>query len=194
MTHICISGPNYVPSNQSWLLSHRQRQQRIEQELNSLKNKITPYLVSNYHIPLISPIFKLLFNDVKNLLTRFYMNSLPVKEEKRIQREQKLIESIKTKLVDFNLVLRQTDKSRVFHIGQAIDYDLKAAAYRTKTGAYIELSYNPLSEIVDKVTRLLNDLRMKKQIRAWQYKRMMPNRQKVKLGHMYFLPKSHKVH
>jgi hypothetical protein len=116
-----------------------------------------------------------------------------VKEEKRIRREQKLIESIKSKLVDFNLVLRQTDKSRVFHIGQTIDYDQKAAAYRAKTGAYIELSYNPLSEIIDKVTHLLNDLKRKKQIRVWQYNKMMPNRNQVKLGHMYFLPKSHKV-
>jgi len=121
------------------------------------------------------------------------MISLSVGDEIRARQELDLVKSIRRKLAKFELVLRQTDKSLVFHIGQAKDYERKATEYRTKTGAYLELSSNPLNEILDKVTHLLKDLRAKKQILAWQYKKMMPDRRKVKLGHMYFLPKSHKV-
>jgi hypothetical protein len=44
-----------------------------------------------------------------------------------------------------------------------------------------------------KVARLLNDLNSKKQIRVWQHKQMMPQKDKIKLAYRYFIPKSHKV-
>jgi hypothetical protein len=121
------------------------------------------------------------------------MIPLHVKDELRARHELDLVKCIRRKLIKSKLVLRQTDKSLVFHIGQSSDYERKAAEYRTKTGAYMDLSSNLLKEILDKVTHLPNDLRSKKQILAWQYKKMMPDRGKIKLGHMYFLPKSHKV-
>ena len=57
----------------------------------------------------------------------------------------------------------------------------------------MELSDNPLSEIIYKVVHLLNDLRSKKDITAWQHKKFMPHRQKARLAHMYFNPKPHRV-
>ena len=51
----------------------------------------------------------------------------------------------------------------------ASDYERKAEAYRQKTGAYVELDYDPLWPTFDKVVRLLNDLRSKKHILAWQF-------------------------
>ena len=44
-----------------------------------------------------------------------------------------------------------------------------------------------------KVVRLLNDLNIKRQIQVWQYKKMMPNKKKIKLAYLYLIPKSHKV-
>jgi hypothetical protein len=44
-----------------------------------------------------------------------------------------------------------------------------------------------------KIVHLLNDLNSKKQIRVWQYKRMMPQKDKMKLAYLYFIPKAHKV-
>ena len=64
---------------------------------------------------------------------------------------------------------------------------------KKKTKAYVELSSNPLMETFFKVVRLLNDLNSKKQIRVWQYSRMMPKKENVKLAYLYFISKSHNV-
>ena len=79
-----------------------------------------------------------------------------------------LVKSIRRKLAKFKLILRQTDKSLVFHVSQSSDYERKAGKYRAKTGAYMKLFDEiPLKDILDKVTHLLNDLLSKKQILAW---------------------------
>jgi hypothetical protein len=84
----------------------------------------------------------------------------------RTRRELKLIKWIASKLQKERYVLRFTDRSGIFHLGHATDYEQKAEAYRQKTGAYIELESDPLWTIFDKVVHLLNDLRSKDHIRA----------------------------
>ena len=155
--------------------------------------KVKNHLSNHCHIPRLSPIIQQFASRLQCCLTRLFMIPLSVKDELRARQELDLVKCIRRKLVKSKLVLRQTDKSLVFHIGLSSDYERKAAEYRAKTGAYMELCSNPLKEVLDKVTHLLNDLRSKKQILAWQYKKMMPDRRKVKLCQMYFLPKSHKV-
>ena len=105
----------------------------------------------------------------------------------------KLIHSIKRKLHKSACIIRVSDKSGVFHIGSKSDYERKVLLYQNKTQAYVELSSNPLMETFYKVVRLLNNLNVKRQIRVWQYKRMMPDKAKIKLAYLYFIPKSHKV-
>ncbi len=90
-------------------------------------------------------------------------------------------------------ILCVTDKSGIFHLGTKTDYEQKAEAYRHKTGAYIQLENDPLWTVLDKVVHLLNTLRSKEHIRAWQLNEMMPKRDKVALGYLYFIPKLHKV-
>jgi hypothetical protein len=86
-----------------------------------------------------------------------------------------------------------SDKSGVFHIGSKSDYDRKVLLYQDKTKAYVELPNDPLMETFNKVVRLLNDLNIKQQMRVWQYNKMMPKKDKIKLAYLYFIPKSHKV-
>jgi hypothetical protein len=88
----------------------------------------------------------------------------------------KLIKSIQFRIKKENYILRVADKSGIFHLGHAKDYKQKAEAYRQKTGAYIELENDPLWSVFDKVVRLLNDLRSKDHIRAWQLNQMMPKK------------------
>jgi hypothetical protein len=57
----------------------------------------------------------------------------------------------------------------------------------------MELESDPLWIIFDKVVHLLNDLRSKKHILAWQLDKMMPKRDKVALAYLYFISKPHKV-
>jgi phosphotransacetylase len=156
-------------------------------------SKITPYVGRYYHISSRSPIIKQLSARLTARLTRRYLATLSYVDAQRARKELELVKSIRRKLKKAKLILRETDKSGNFHIGRASDYAKKAATYRTKTGAYMELPDNPLAEIMHKVAHLLNDLRKKKHITARQHKKMMPNRQKVRLAHMYFNPKAHKV-
>ena len=49
----------------------------------------------------------------------------------------KLIKSIQYQLEKGKYILRVTDKSGIFHLGHAKDYEQKAEAYQQKTRAYI---------------------------------------------------------
>ncbi|CAF1426273.1 unnamed protein product [Adineta ricciae] len=86
----------------------------------------------------------------------------------------------------------KTDKSGMFHIGDANNYEQKAEAYREKTKEYIELENDPLYVVFDKAVNLLNDLRSKKHIFAWQFGKMIPKREDAQLAYLYFVPKPHK--
>jgi hypothetical protein len=90
-------------------------------------------------------------------------------------------------------MIRVTDKSGIFHLGDKTDYEPKAEAYRHKMGAYIELESDPLGTVFDKVIHLLNNLRSKNQIQVWQLDKMMRKRDKVALADLYFIPKPSKV-
>ncbi|CAF2150724.1 unnamed protein product [Rotaria magnacalcarata] len=92
-----------------------------------------------------------------------------------------------------NHILRETDKSGIFHVVHSVDYEKKAEAYRQKTGAYIELDSNPLCSVFDKVILLLNDLRSKTYILSCQLDKMMPKREIFQLSYLYFIPKPHKA-
>ena len=62
-----------------------------------------------------------------------------------------------------------------------------------KLTPYVQLPSDPLMDTFSKVVRLLNDLRSKQHIRQWQLTKMMPDQKKIKLAHLYFIPKPHKV-
>lgn len=132
-------------------------------------------------------------NELKNCITRRFRLPLTTQDRLRARTDLELVKSIRRKLKNANLVLQVTDKSGVFYIGRASDFNRKALEYRTRTEAYTELPSNPLKEVYHKVVQLLNDLHSKKVIRAWQYKKMLPDPNKTRLAHMYFLPKAHKV-
>jgi hypothetical protein len=111
----------------------------------------------------------------------------------RTRLELKLIKSIESKLRKGKYVLRFTDKSGIFHLGNKTDFEQKAEVYRHRTGAYIKLKNDPLWTVFDKVVHLLDNLRSKDQIRAWQLDKMMPKRDKVALASLYFIPKPRKI-
>jgi hypothetical protein len=140
-----------------------------------------------------SPVIKQFIQEIETRLYQQYMASISYRDIYRTRQELKLIKSIESKLRKGKYILRFTDKSGIFHLGHAKDYEQKAEAYRQKTNAYIELESNPLWPIFDKVVHLLNNLRSKDHIRAWQLNEMMSKRNKVALAYLYFIPKPHKV-
>ena len=156
-------------------------------------NKIVPHLVRVHHIPSSASIIKQLSEHLKTFLQQRYNRPISYLQFSRTQNELKLVQSIRSRLKRTGQILRVTDKGGIFRIGNVDDYERKAEAYRMKTQAYQELNTNPLWNTFDKVVRLLNDLRAKKQILAYQLDKMMPKRDKVALACLYFVPKPHKV-
>lgn len=126
------------------------------------------------------------------LLERF-IKPLPLLDQIRARRELKLMKSIRRKLFINHLILRQTDKSGVLHIGHRKDYNRKAKQYRQDTQAYEQLTTNPYDDVFMKVVKFINQLRIDNKIKEKHKSEMMPKRNKTELGYMYFLPKSHKV-
>ncbi len=165
----------------------------MKQEHQNIENTVTSYLVRVHHISNSSPIIKQFIQEMETRLYQRYMAPLSYRDIYRTRQELKLIKSIESKLRKGKYVLRFTDKSGIFHIGHATDYQQKAEAYRHKTSAYIELGSDPLWTVFDKVVHLLNNLRSKDHIRVWQLNKMMPKRDKVALAYLYFIPKPHKV-
>ena len=162
-------------------------------EIKEIIEKVSSDLRARYRIPQKALELENFKDQVRSLFNQRYHDSLSYLDKYRIRREIKLVHSIRRKLHRTNYIMRVTDKSGVFHVGSLTDYERKAREYQLKTNAYVELSSNPLMETYDKVVRLLNNLRSKNQIAAWQYSKMMPNKNKIKLAYLYFIPKPHKV-
>ncbi|CAF3334786.1 unnamed protein product [Rotaria socialis] len=193
LDYLSKSRPNYIRSNQSSLHSYKHQEKHVQQEHKNIMNVITRYLICEHHIPLTATIIREFSQQLEASLHQQYMIPLSYLNISRTRKELKLMKSIQHRLKKGNYNLRVTDKSGVFHIGNSVDYEKKAEAYRQKTGTYIELDSNPLWSVFDKVIFFLNHLRSKKYILSWQLDKMMPKREKIQLAYLYFIPKSHKA-
>ncbi|CAF5145296.1 unnamed protein product, partial [Rotaria sp. Silwood1] len=189
-------GPSYIRSNQSALRRSDQRETQVDKELNNIMDKLKKYMSASHDgqpkIAYKALVFKTYAERLRTYLLSRYMTPLPFIDHLRARQELKLIKSILQKLKRNKLILRETDKSGVFHIGRASDYERKAIEYREKTGAYQEITDNPLKDIFRQVVQLLNQLRSDNKIKVYQQMKMMPIQNKIELSYMYFLPKAHK--
>ncbi|CAF4098144.1 unnamed protein product, partial [Rotaria sordida] len=188
-------GPSYIRPNPSVFFPEKTFKKRIDRELQDIMKKLKKCMSGGDHqpkIPLNSRLYTSYSDQVQSCLNQAYMTPIPLIDQIRALRELKMVQSIRKKLKKYKLVLRQTDKSGVLHIGSAADYERKAIEYRRTTGAYEELTSNPFNDIICTVTRLLNHLKSFKRIYECQRIKMMPIREKTELAYMYFIPKPHK--
>lgn len=186
-------GPSYIRLNQSCSKKQHTIQKSIQQQHTTIMNKLADDLHRQHCLPKKANILKEFSEQLHAILNRTYYLSRNYQDVHRSKAELKLVLSIQRKLKRFPIILRPSDKTGVLHIGYRTDYERKVEQYQMKTKAYVELSSNPLVETYDKVIRLLNDLNSKKQILVWQYNRMKPDRSKIQIAYLYFLPKPHKV-
>ncbi|CAF1530196.1 unnamed protein product [Rotaria sordida] len=92
-----------------------------------------------------------------------------------------------------NIIIRKSDKSKVFHLGKLEDYNKKSEEYMDKTKAYKCLdTENPLPNLIHRTNKYLLDLRLAKWITQKQYEKLCINPREVELAHLYYLPKAHK--
>ncbi|CAF1489796.1 unnamed protein product [Adineta steineri] len=191
--YLCRGG-SYIRPNRTILHPYAERKKLVQKEHDTIFNKTKQFLLKSCQsIPSASPLFKQFSERLHTCLTLHYMTTIPYKDHARAKQEREIIKSIRRKLKRNKLILRQCDKSGNLYVGEKSIFEQKATQYRVQTGAYEELSSNPLEDILMKVTRLLNDLHAKtKDLSPKQYKKMMPLRKNVRLAHMYFNPKTHK--
>ncbi|CAF1054735.1 unnamed protein product [Rotaria sordida] len=116
-------------------------------------------------------------------------------QKKRAKHEYKIVQSIRHLLRDrSDIVIRRTDKSKVFYIGKATDFARKSEEYMLKTKAYQEITSGrcPLSDMLYAVQTLLSSLVTQKALSFQQYSKISPRLNKLELGHYHGLPKPHK--
>ncbi|CAM4898206.1 unnamed protein product [Rotaria socialis] len=186
-------GPSCIRLNQSAIRPRKQQEILIKKEHKNIDQKVVHHLTSQpNNIPLKSRILKTYSDDLLNYFNHSYFSPLTYKNEIQALEQARTALSIRRKLKKSNLILRVTDKGHNFYIGSAIEFDKKVQKFFQDTNAFVILKENPFNEILDKVIHLLNQLYGKNLILRWQYNKMMPNRTKSELAHLYFNPKTHK--
>lgn len=189
-------GPKYVPKCQSYFSAHLTIDDIVEREYQRMSTIIMNCLTVNC-VSATDGRATLFLVSLKNLLRHLYTTKLPKKLACRARQEHILTKQIRHRLrAPCNrLVLRRTDKSKVFHLGSKDDYEVKAMLYMQKTGAYEQVKdgKSPLADNYSAVITLLDSLLASKAIGHQQWTAMMPKKDKIELGHLYFLPKPHKV-
>ncbi|CAF4454995.1 unnamed protein product [Rotaria sp. Silwood2] len=119
-------------------------------------------------------------------------NKLPKNLNKK-KNYHRLIKRLKYKIKLTNIILRKSDKSKVFHLGKSEDYKKKSEEYMEKTQAYKCLgTKDPSPDLIKRTNKYLLDLRLAKWITQKQYEKLCINQNEVELAHLYYLPKAHK--
>ncbi|CAF4171925.1 unnamed protein product, partial [Rotaria sordida] len=188
------NGPKYVPPCQS-RFSNGTIDKIILHEYNHIIQSFEKDLTKNC-ISASDQRAKDFFTDIENLLRRLYTNMLPPKLLARAQYEHRIMKSTRRQLKKSNVIIRITDKSKVFHLGSVQDYHEKALQYMQDTNAYREITsgINPCHDHVQTVLALIDPMLKKREINLELWKQYMrPNAITTELAHLYFIPKPHKI-
>ncbi|CAF4269268.1 unnamed protein product, partial [Rotaria magnacalcarata] len=104
-----------------------------------------------HRIPRNNAIFKQYSDHLLDYLNQSYFTPLSYKDQLISLRQAQILGSIRQIIQNKNLIIRVTDKGNNFYIGSAGQFEQKAENFFSDTNAFIELSYNPFNEILDKV-------------------------------------------
>ena len=129
------------------------------------------------------------FQALKHLLDEFNSIKLSRKVQLRAQHEYKIVRSIQYLIRHRkDIIIRRTDKSKVFYTGKASDIARKTQAYEEMTSGHC-----PLAENLKAVHSLLEYLIKTNALTGKQCKQLAPKLNQLELGHYRALPKPHKV-
>ncbi|CAF4979401.1 unnamed protein product [Rotaria sp. Silwood1] len=134
----------------------------------------------------VNQIIENQFSESQNI------NIKPPKNNKKKKTYHRLIKRLKYKIKSANIILRKSDKSKVFHLGREEDYNKKSEYYMEKTQAYKCLGKEePSPDLITRTNKYLLDLRLAKWITQKQFEQLSINPNEVELAHLYYLPKAH---
>ena len=189
-----IKGLIYITPCQS-RFSRKTIDEIVNEQYTTLRSTIQGCL-DDHRVIARTPQERDAFPALKRLLYRLQSIQLSYKRRTRARRERAILKSLVTFLHNRpDVVVRRTDKSKVFYVGNAATFAQKAMQYMIDTEAYQEIPNNDcrLTENLRLVTTLLNALLKRGAINQYQHKKMCPNKVILELGHLHFIPKPHKV-
>lgn len=158
---------------------------------DTVKNCLTDnkMLVANERAKQAFAALEQLFSELQN-------EKIPKRLSSRAQYEYKLVR-ISQRLLQQrpDIVVRRTDKSKVFYIGKAADFTHKSAEYMLKTSVYEQITSGrcPLADNLSAVKTLLDFLHKKGVLTKSQLNWLSPKLNTLELGYYHGLPKPHKV-
>ena len=188
-----IKGLIYITPCQS-RLSRQSIDQVVTEQYTALCSTIQGCL-DDHQVIARSPHERDAFPALNRMLYGIQSKKISYKRRMRARRERAVLKGLISLLRSRpDVIVRRTDKSKVFYVGNAKTFARKAMQYMVDTEAYEEISKNecPLTENLRLVTTLLNSLLKRNAINQYQHKTMSPNIVTLELGHLHFMPKPHK--
>ena len=152
--------------------------------------------LKHHNIFVTDPRARHAFSMLEHFVRDIYSKSLSGNFQRRNIREWRIMQIIRRLLHNRpDIVIRRTDKSKVFYIGKLDDFERKAQEYMMKTEAYEEIvdGQCPLADNLRAVQVLLDYLVSKNALTKKQSNYLLSNLGKLELGHYHALPKPHKV-
>ena len=189
-----IHGLKYVIPCQS-RFSHPSADELINRQFESLSSVIKRCLQDNY-MSITDDRAKQALTALKEILQKLYSKSMGKKMLGIARENLQVLQNIERMLKDRpDIVIRRTDKCKVFYVGRVDDFTRKTKEYMSKTEAYEEVKtgQSSLPDILQAVQKLLNFLFSKNALNKKQCQYLSPKRNQVELAHYHGSPKPHKV-
>ncbi|CAF1488392.1 unnamed protein product [Adineta steineri] len=185
--HILKLGPRFI-FNDPKIAS-----QRRTKELSTLRRK----LESRFHEKKVNPgrPAQEFINELDLILQNYHdIHTNPRLSISKRKNYHRIVKRLKYKLRLANVIIRKTDKSKVFHLGTSEHYDQQSIEYMERTKAYECIgSIDPLPKLIQHTNEYLLGLRLKKWISQKQYEQLcLKQTDDIELAHLYYLPKAHK--
>ncbi|CAF3764840.1 unnamed protein product [Adineta steineri] len=184
--HILKLGPRFIFDDP------KIASQRRTKELSKLRRK----LESRFHSKKVNPgrPVQEFMNELDLILQNYHdihtNPRLPISKNRNYRR---IVKRLKHKFRLSNVILRKTDKSKVFHLGTLEHYQQRSDEYMDRTQAYQCLGIlDPLPDLIQRTNKHLLDLRLAKSLTQKQYEQLCVQTDEDELAHLYYLPKAHK--
>lgn len=176
-------GPRFVPHSLRTAIS---RQKRELLKVTSTLQRVGRRFMSHERVVGLTKPF---MSDLEMALRECHNTSART----RRNTFSKEIKRLRSFIPKHSIVLRKTDKSKVFHTGTEEMYEERVKLYMQKTNAYEQLGReNPLQDLIHRTNEFLRDLKRNGELSQKFLDRLLVDSNQTELAHLYFQPKAHK--
>ena len=154
-----INGFKYIIPCQRQLCSRKSIDTIIDEQYDKVSKAVKSCLQDS-NIYYADVRGKYAFSILQQLIRDIYSKPVPQHVIKHAKYEYRIVRSIRNLLKQRpNIVIRRTDKSKVFYIGKLDDFERKSQEYMEETQAY--------EQIIDQHCPLADNLRALHTLRKW---------------------------